>query len=128
VRRQEIRRGTLDFPTASLIFVVGTETYLQPADSCLRTLNRALARGQNYESGGRRFESFRARQFLATSVCFTRHSHGTSEVHELRRRAPPVPDWRPHVTSSAIQFVRFGTKVLDKGIKEHLIEGVTVRI
>jgi predicted transcriptional regulator of viral defense system len=37
-------------------------------------------------------------------------------------------DWRPRVTSPAIQFVRFGTKVLEKGIKEHVIEGVTVRI
>jgi hypothetical protein len=63
VRREGVRRGTLDYPTASLIIVVGTETYLQPADSCLMTLNRALAPGQNYESGGRRFESFRARHF-----------------------------------------------------------------
>jgi predicted transcriptional regulator of viral defense system len=37
-------------------------------------------------------------------------------------------DWRPRVDSPAIQFVRFGAKVLDKGVKEHLIEGVPVRI
>jgi len=37
-------------------------------------------------------------------------------------------DWRPRVTSPAIQFVRFGAKVRDAGVKEHLIEGVPVRI
>jgi predicted transcriptional regulator of viral defense system len=37
-------------------------------------------------------------------------------------------DWRPGVTSPAIQFVRFGPKVLHKGIQEHMIEGVKVRI
>ena len=37
-------------------------------------------------------------------------------------------DWRPLVTSPAVQFVRFGAKVLDTGVKEHLIEGVPVRI
>jgi predicted transcriptional regulator of viral defense system len=37
-------------------------------------------------------------------------------------------DWRPRVTGTAIQIVRFGAKVLDKGIKEHVIEGVPVRI
>ncbi len=37
-------------------------------------------------------------------------------------------DWRPLVTSPAVQFVRFGMKVLDTGVKEHLIEGVPVRI
>lgn len=37
-------------------------------------------------------------------------------------------DWRPRVTDPAIQIVRFGAKVLDKGIKEHVIEGVRVRI
>lgn len=37
-------------------------------------------------------------------------------------------DWRPRVTSPAIQFVRFGPKVLEKGVKEHVIEGVSVRI
>jgi hypothetical protein len=37
-------------------------------------------------------------------------------------------DWRPVVTSPAIQFVRFGAKVHDKGIQEHMIEGVPVRI
>jgi predicted transcriptional regulator of viral defense system len=37
-------------------------------------------------------------------------------------------DWRPRVDTPAMQFVRFGAKVLDKGVKEHLIEGVPVRI
>ncbi len=37
-------------------------------------------------------------------------------------------DWKPVVTSPAVQFVRFGPKVLNKGIQEHLIEGVSVRI
>jgi len=37
-------------------------------------------------------------------------------------------DWRPRVASPPIQIVRFGAKVLDKGVNEHIIEGVTVRI
>ena len=37
-------------------------------------------------------------------------------------------DWKPVATSPAIQFVRFGPKVLNKGIHEHVIEGVPVRI
>jgi len=37
-------------------------------------------------------------------------------------------DWRPRVASPVIQFVRFGAKVLDKGVKAHVIEGVPVRI
>lgn len=37
-------------------------------------------------------------------------------------------DWRPRVSSPTIQFVRFGAKVLDKGVQEHVIEGVPVRI
>lgn len=37
-------------------------------------------------------------------------------------------DWRPKVDSPPLQFVRFGLKVLNVGIEEHLIEGVTVRI
>lgn len=32
------------------------------------------------------------------------------------------------MTSPAIQFVRFGPKVLNKGIQEHMIESVKVRI
>jgi hypothetical protein len=62
VRREGVSRGILDYPTASLIFVVGTKRYFQPADSRLTTLNLALAPGQNYESGGQEFESLRARQ------------------------------------------------------------------
>jgi len=34
----------------------------------------------------------------------------------------------PKVSSPPIQFVRFGSKVLDTGVKEHVIEGVPVRI
>jgi hypothetical protein len=64
VRREGVSRATLDYPTASLIFVVGTERYFQPADSCLTTLNPALAPGQNYESGGQEFESLRARHSI----------------------------------------------------------------
>lgn len=37
-------------------------------------------------------------------------------------------DWRPVVTSPAIQFVRFGENVFHKGIQEHMIEGVKVSI
>jgi predicted transcriptional regulator of viral defense system len=37
-------------------------------------------------------------------------------------------DRRPAVTYPPLQFVRFGDKVLDMGIEEHPIEGVTVRI
>ncbi len=37
-------------------------------------------------------------------------------------------DWRPRVSSPAIQFVRFGAKVLETGIQRHSIEGVGVRI
>ena len=37
-------------------------------------------------------------------------------------------DWRPTITRPALQFVRFGEKVLRSGIEEHLIEGVTVKI
>jgi predicted transcriptional regulator of viral defense system len=37
-------------------------------------------------------------------------------------------DWRPRVSSPAIQFVRFGATMLDTGVQEHLIEGVPVRV
>jgi predicted transcriptional regulator of viral defense system len=37
-------------------------------------------------------------------------------------------DWRPRIDSPAIQFVRFGEKVLDTGVKQHIIECVPVRI
>jgi predicted transcriptional regulator of viral defense system len=37
-------------------------------------------------------------------------------------------DWRPHLAGPPIQFVRFGPKVLDRGVKQHVIEGVPVRI
>jgi predicted transcriptional regulator of viral defense system len=55
--------------------------------------------------------------------------------HELTDTIPPrvwmaigPKNWRPRVASPAIQFVRFGAKVLDKGVKQHVIEGVSVRI
>jgi predicted transcriptional regulator of viral defense system len=55
--------------------------------------------------------------------------------HELTDTLPSriwmaigAKDRLPHVTTLPIQFVRFGAKVLNTGIKEHLIEGVTVRI
>jgi predicted transcriptional regulator of viral defense system len=37
-------------------------------------------------------------------------------------------DRRPRADDPPLQFVRFGQKVLTPGIKEHLIEGVRVRI
>lgn len=37
-------------------------------------------------------------------------------------------DRRPRVKNPPLQFVRFGVKVLNAGIKEHMIEGVRVRI
>jgi predicted transcriptional regulator of viral defense system len=55
--------------------------------------------------------------------------------HELTDTIPPQvwmaigsKDWRPRIDSPPIQFVRFGTKVLDKGVEKHVIEGVSVRI
>ena len=58
MRREGVSRASLDYPTASLIIVVGTEAYLQLADSCLTTLNLALAPGQNYEFGGQELNLF----------------------------------------------------------------------
>ena len=55
--------------------------------------------------------------------------------HDLTDSIPPRvwmaigrKDWRPRITRPPIRFVRFGPKVLDAGIEEHIIEGVTVRI
>ena len=55
--------------------------------------------------------------------------------HELTDTMPSriwmaigAKDRRPRVTRPVIQFVRFGEKVLKSGVKEHLIEGVPVRI
>lgn len=55
--------------------------------------------------------------------------------HELTDTIPSrvwmaigAKDWRPVVTSPAIQFVRFGEKVLNKGIQQPTIEGVPVRL
>jgi predicted transcriptional regulator of viral defense system len=64
-------------------------------------------------------------------VCLT----SALAYHELTDNIPSrvwmaigPKDWRPRVDSPAIQFVRFGPKVLDKGVEEHIIEGVSVRI
>jgi predicted transcriptional regulator of viral defense system len=55
--------------------------------------------------------------------------------HELTDRIPAsvwvgigARDWRPKITRPRIQIVRFGPKVFNKGVKEHIIERVTVRI
>jgi predicted transcriptional regulator of viral defense system len=55
--------------------------------------------------------------------------------HELTDRIPPFVwmaigprDWRPTITRPRIQIVRFGPKVFDKGIEQHTIERVPVRI
>lgn len=55
--------------------------------------------------------------------------------HELTDAIPPrvwmaigPKDRRPRVENPPLQFVRFGDKVLHAGIKEHMIEGVRVRI
>lgn len=55
--------------------------------------------------------------------------------HELTDRIPASVwvgigprEWRPKIERPRIQIVRFGPKVFDKGIEEHIIERVTVRI
>jgi predicted transcriptional regulator of viral defense system len=55
--------------------------------------------------------------------------------HELTDRIPRhvwmaigFREWKPRITQPAIQIVCFGPKVLTPGIKEHIIEGVAVRI
>jgi predicted transcriptional regulator of viral defense system len=55
--------------------------------------------------------------------------------HELTDRIPRYVwmaigfrEWRPHITQPPIQVVRFGPKVLNTGIKTHIIEAVPVRI
>lgn len=37
-------------------------------------------------------------------------------------------DWHPKVTQPRIQIVRYGTKIFDKGVEEHIIEKVPVRL
>jgi predicted transcriptional regulator of viral defense system len=37
-------------------------------------------------------------------------------------------DWKPSVTQPLLQIVRFGGKVLQSGVEEHRIDGVTVRV
>ena len=55
--------------------------------------------------------------------------------HELTDRIPRYVwmaigfrEWRPRITRPPIQIMRFGPKVLNSGVEEHLIEKVTVRI
>jgi predicted transcriptional regulator of viral defense system len=55
--------------------------------------------------------------------------------HELTDRIPPYVwvaigprDWRPKIERPRIQIARFGPKEFDKGIEQHTIEGVSVRV
>lgn len=55
--------------------------------------------------------------------------------HELTDRIPPFVwvaigprDWRPKITQPRIQIMRFGSRVFDKGIEHHTIEGISVPI
>jgi predicted transcriptional regulator of viral defense system len=55
--------------------------------------------------------------------------------HELTDQIPAsvwvaigTRDWRPKVTRPRVQIVRFGAKIFDKGIQQHIIEKVPVRI
>jgi predicted transcriptional regulator of viral defense system len=55
--------------------------------------------------------------------------------HELTDRIPHhisvgigPREWRPRITHPPIQIVRFGPKVLNSGIEEHVIEHVPVKI
>ena len=55
--------------------------------------------------------------------------------HELTDRIPPFVwvaigsrDWRPEITQPRIQIMRFGPKIFGKGIEEHTIESISVRI
>src|SRR5713226_4372168 len=64
-------------------------------------------------------------------VCLT----SALAFHELTDTVPSrvwmaigAKDRRPRAENPPLQFVRFGQKVLTSGIKEHVIEGVQVRI
>jgi predicted transcriptional regulator of viral defense system len=55
--------------------------------------------------------------------------------HELTDRIPPrvsvaigFREWRPRITHPPIEIVQFGPKLLKAGVKQHVIEGVTVPI
>jgi predicted transcriptional regulator of viral defense system len=55
--------------------------------------------------------------------------------HDLTDRIPPFVwvaigprDWRPKVTQPRVQIMRYGPKTFAKGIEEHIIEKVPVRI
>src|SRR5712691_7869245 len=55
--------------------------------------------------------------------------------HELTDRIPSriwvaigFKEWRPRITDPPIQIVRFGPRVFNTGVEEHVIEHVPVRI
>jgi predicted transcriptional regulator of viral defense system len=55
--------------------------------------------------------------------------------YELTDRIPPYVwmaigprDWRPKFEDPRLEILRFGPKVLDRGVEEHVIENVRVRI
>jgi predicted transcriptional regulator of viral defense system len=55
--------------------------------------------------------------------------HGLTDTIPTRVwMAIGAKDRRPRTETPPLQFVRFGEKVLTSGIKEHLIEGVRVRV
>lgn len=72
-----------------------------------------------------------AKQVPKGIICLT----SALAYHELTDTIPSrvwmaigPKDWRPRIASPTMQFVRFGAKVLSKGVKEYVIEGVSVRI
>ena len=55
--------------------------------------------------------------------------------HDLTDRIPPFVwmaigprDWRPKVTRPRVQIMRYGPKIFGKGIEEHVVAKVTVRV
>jgi predicted transcriptional regulator of viral defense system len=55
--------------------------------------------------------------------------------HELTDRIPPFVwmaigprDWRPRITRPRVQIMRYGPKSFGRGVEDHLIERVPVRI
>jgi hypothetical protein len=75
-------------------------------------LNRALARGQNYESGGQEFESLRARHYLALvsvqkispfyGFCKDVAAHGARAQRARRLRHQDDADGKTHARDSKI--------------------------
>nr|WP_246752355.1 type IV toxin-antitoxin system AbiEi family antitoxin domain-containing protein [Bradyrhizobium diazoefficiens] len=64
-------------------------------------------------------------------VCFD----SALAFHQLTDRIPPYVwvaigprAWRPKIELPRLEIARFGPKVFERGIKDHTIEGVTVRI